>query len=82
MAEQFAPNVWQEFLHDVESGIEADLLTPFIESISKASVRSWIVRVGNARCDGIAQEFRSVEMVVPIVIACDDFTAHGVASPF
>jgi hypothetical protein len=49
---------------------------------SKASVYGWVIRVGNACRDCIAQEFRSIEVIVAVIIACDDLTANGVAGPF
>src|SRR5215471_1509403 len=81
MAKQFAVYVRPELFHDVETGVQTYLLTPFVKRVSNAPIRGGVVGVGNARSHGIAEEFRNVEAVAAIVIACDHLAAHGVAGP-
>jgi len=54
--EKLVAYVRPEFLHDVEASIETDLLAPLVESGSERSVCSWIVQVGDARCDSIPHQ--------------------------
>ena len=45
MTEKLAAYIGPEFLHDVESRIKTDLLTPFVHGFPKASVSSRVVEV-------------------------------------
>jgi hypothetical protein len=53
-AEQLVPYVRPEFLHDVKGRIDSDLLAPFVHRFSQASVRSWVVDIGNTGGNGVS----------------------------
>lgn len=81
MTEELAAYARLELLHDVETRIEADLLTPFVDSLPKVSICSRVVEIRNPGRDRISQQFRGVEVVPAVIVASDEFPADRVPGP-
>src|SRR5579862_4032494 len=78
LSKQLAADVRPEFLHNVEAGVQTELLAPLVCGMSQRPVSCGIVKVGNASRNAVPHNLGSIERIPAVVILSDDFAADGI----